>query len=288
MTAAFLRFQAIATPALRNYKAARLGRNVPSPSKPCRPASWPSTLGANANRAAPRSPARHSQASLRLLFLAEKLQQMPDELRWRLLRYEMAAIGNHLAAHIECRLPQRLLGCAAAAAAVRIADGPANRQHRHRQLGVDEQGLVVSDVLQEPAVISKAGTHGTRLAVGAQVLIDIGRPNGIGPIGERVIEPGQIGALPALRQDLGQVRCHVELVMPAAASFREITPSTGNDDVENDQAAYRVGMGGRQRESRRAAPIVSDQKERAMTEPLGNQRPNIMGDGLFVVAAERT
>src|SRR5215207_2144586 len=76
--------------------------------------------------------------------------------------------------------------------------------------------------------------------------------------------------------------------MPASPALREIAPVSGNDDVQDSETAHRFGMVSRQRKRHRPAPVMADQKKSFDLQMLTDQLPNVVRDGLFVVAPRGT
>ena len=79
--------------------------------------------------------------------------------------------------------------------------------------------FVVRDVLRDGAVVREACAHSTRLAVGAQVLLEILGPDGIVPVCEGAVEPGEIRLFATQRQRFREIGRHVELMVPAPTTL---------------------------------------------------------------------
>ena len=86
-------------------------------------------------------------------------------------------------------------------------------------------------------------------------------PIGVRPVGEGAVEPAEIIGLAPGHQGFGQVRSHVELVVPAPPALREVAAAAGHRDVQDRQLAHRLRMGGGQRIGDGAAPVMAGQQE---------------------------
>ena len=147
---------------------------------------------------------------------------------------------------------------------------------------------VVRAVARDVAVEGEPRAQRAGLTVRAQVLVDVVGPEGIAPPREGLVEPGEIGTLAALHQRLRQVGCHVEGVVPALAALRDVGADAGQGHVDDGQRPDRVGVRRGKGEGHGSAPVVPDQMPARQAERAGQQLPEIAGDGLLVVAVERT
>ena len=75
--------------------------------------------------------------------------------------------------------------------------------------------------------------------------------------------------------------------MPSPPALAEITAVTGDDDIDDDEFFYSLGMLRGDGVGGRAAPVVADQEKFLMAKRFGDEPPDIIADRALVVATQR-
>ena len=99
------------------------------------------------------------------------------------------------------------------------------------------------------------------------------------------VEPAEIDIFPPRYQSLRQVQGLLKGVMPALAALADIGAAVAGDGhVQDDQFADGFGVRGGDGIGGGTAPVMPDQMKRVDAEMLVYQPPDVVADGLLVVA----